>query len=159
MKPVIVALTALALAALAPPALHAQMTITPTADQTPEQTAADRSACEMQAAAQTGYDPSQPAPTAQSTQPVRGQRLAGAARGAALGGIREQTSDAEDREVEDITEAGAKAGAVVGGARQRQGRREGRREAAQEQGAQAQMADAYGHAFTACMTAKGYAVQ
>ena len=58
MKPVIVALTALGLAALAPPALHAQVTITPTAGQTPEQTAADRSACEMQAAAQTGYDPS-----------------------------------------------------------------------------------------------------
>jgi hypothetical protein len=158
MKPVIVALTALGLAALAL-SLHAQMTITPTAGQTPEQTAADRSACETQAVAQTGYHPSQPAPTAQSTQPVRGQRLAGAARGAALGGIREQTSDAEDREIEDVTEAGAKAGVVVGGSRQRQGRREARREAAQEQDAQAQLADAYGQAFTACMTAKGYAVQ
>jgi len=48
---------------------------------------------------------------------------------------------------------------VVGGSRQRQGRREARREAAQAQDAQGQMADAYGHAFTACMTAKGYAVQ
>lgn len=157
MKPVIVALTALGLAVLAP-SLHAQM-ITPTAGQTPEQTAADRSACETQAVAQTGYHPSQPAPTAQSTQPVRGQRLAGAARGAALGGIREQTSDAEDREIEDVTEAGAKAGVVVGGSRQRQGRREARRDAAQEQDAQAQLADADGQAFTACMTAKGYAVQ
>ena len=157
MKSIIVALTALGLAALAPPALHAQMTITPTVGQTPEQTAADRSACETQAAAQTGYHPSQPAPT--STQPVRGQQLAGAARGAALGGIREQTSDAEDREVEDVTEAGAKVGVVVGGARQRQGRREARQQAAQEQEAQAQMANAYGLAFTACMTPKGYAVQ
>ena len=63
MKPVIVALTALGLAALAPSAPHAQMTITPTAGQTPEQTQADQSACETQAAAQTGYHPSQPAPT------------------------------------------------------------------------------------------------
>jgi hypothetical protein len=155
MKPIIVVLTGLVLAALAHQALHAQMRTTPTAGQTAEQMTADQSACEAQAAAQTGYHPSQPAPTTQPSQSVRGQRLAGAARGAALGGIREQTSDAEDREIEDVTEAGAKAGVVVGGSRQRQARREARR----EQQTQAQMADAYNQTFTTCMTAKGYDVQ
>ncbi len=157
MKPVMVVLTALAMAASAPQALHAQMTITPTAGQTAEQTAADQSACTTQAAAETGYHPAQPAP--QATKPERGQRLAGAARGAALGALREQTSDADDREIEDVTEAGAKAGVVAGGARQRQGRRETRRETSQEAEAQAQLANAYSQAFTVCMTAKGYAVQ
>jgi hypothetical protein len=130
------------------------MTITPTAGQTAEQTAADQGACETEAAAQTGYHPSQPAPTMQPTQPVAGQRLAGAARGAAVGAVREQRTDAEDREVEDVTEAGARAGAVAGGVRQRQGRRESRRDAAQEQQAQAQLESAYSEAFRACMTTK-----
>jgi hypothetical protein len=159
MKPIVIVATALGLAVLAPQALDAQMTITPTAGQTAEQTAADQGACETEAAAQTGYHPSQPAPTMQPTQPVAGQRLAGAARGAAVGAVREQRTDAEDREVEDVTEAGARAGAVAGGVRQRQGRRESRRDAAQEQQAQAQLESAYSEAFRACMTTKGYVVQ
>ena len=43
-------------------AAQAQTTIVPTAGQTPEQMGADRTACDTQAAAQSGYHPSQPAP-------------------------------------------------------------------------------------------------
>jgi hypothetical protein len=159
MKPLIIVTTALAVAVLAPQALHAQMTMTPTAGQTAEQMAADQSACATQAAAQTGYHPAQPAATAQPTQRMGGQRLAGAARGAAIGGIREQRTDADEREFDDAAEAGARAGAVAGGMRQRQEGRASRRDAAQEQQAQAQTESAYTEAFKACLTAKGYAVQ
>ena len=159
MRPLIVGVMALAAAALTPGAVHAQMTITPAAGQSPEQMAADQSACATQAAAQTGYHPSQPGATTQSTERQGGQRLAGAARGAAAGAIREQRTDAEEREFEDATEAGARAGVVAGGVRQRQDRRASRRDAAQEEQAQAEMESAYQQAFEACLTAKGYVAQ
>ena len=158
MKPLIIVMTALAAAVLTLRALHAQMSVTPTSGQTAEQMAADQSACATQAAAQTGYHPAQPAAT-ESMERRGGQRLAGAARGAAAGAIREQRTDADDREFEDATEAGARAGAVAGGVRQRQDRRESRREAAEAQQTQAEMESAYNQAFKACLTAKGYAVQ
>lgn len=101
MRPLIVGVMALAAAALTPGAVHAQMTITPAAGQSPEQMAADQSACATQAAAQTGYHPSQPGATTQSTERQGGQRLAGAARGAAAGAIREQRTDADEREFEE----------------------------------------------------------
>ena len=138
MKPGIIVTTALAVALLAPQAPHAQMPMTPTAGQTAEQMAADQSACATQAAAQTGYHPSQPVAPAQPTERRGGQRLAGAAPGAA---------------------ARARAGAVAGGVRQRQERRGSRREAAQEQQAQAEMESAYNQAFKACLTAIGYVTQ
>lgn len=134
-------------------------TIEPTAGQTPEQMAADRTACESQASSQSGYYPSQPAPSAAPSQPVAGQRLAGAARGAAAGAVREERTDKEDREYEDAVGAGAKAGAVAGGVRQRQDRRESRRENRQQEQAYSQKQAAYQQAFTACMTARGYIVQ
>jgi hypothetical protein len=140
-------------------AAQAQTTIVPTAGQTPEQMGADRTTCDTQAAAQSGYHPSQPAPTVTRNQPAVGQRVAGAARGAARGAVREQTTDKNEREIEDPTEAGARAGAAAGGVRQRQGRRETRREAAQEQQAYAQKQTAYNQAFASCMAAKGYSVQ
>jgi hypothetical protein len=140
-------------------AAQAQTTFVPTAGQTPEQIGADRTACDTQAAAQSGYHPSQPGPTVTRNQPAVGQRLAGAARGAARGAVREQTTDKSEREIEDPTEAGARAGAAAGGVRQRQGRRETRREAAQQEQTYAQKQTAYKQAFTACMTARGYTIQ
>jgi hypothetical protein len=132
-------------------------TVVPTAGQTPEQIGADRTACDTQAAAQSGYHPSQPGPTVTRNQPAVGQRLAGAARGAARGAVREQTTDKNEREIEDPTEAGARAGAAAGGVRQRQGRRETRREAAQQERTYAQKQTAYKQAFTAW--ARGYTIQ
>lgn len=138
---------------------QAQTTIVPTAGQTPEQMAADRTACDTQAASQSGYHPSQPAPTASPSEPAAGQRLKGAARGAAAGAVREERTDKDEREHEDAVGAGAKAGAVVGGSRQRQDRRESRRETAQEEQAYSQKQAAYQQAFGACMAARGYTVQ
>jgi hypothetical protein len=150
---------ALGLALLLPQELRAQAMIYPNAGQTPEQLNQDRAACESQAAAQSGYHPSQPVATPAPTRPMAGQRLAGAARGAAAGAIVEGRTDKSEREIEDPSEAGARAGAVVGGSRQRQDRRENRRATQEQQAAQSQRQAAYGQSFNACMAARGYTVQ
>lgn len=136
----------------------AQTTIYPNAGQSPEQMSQDRTACDTQAAAQSGYHPSQPPPVAPAPQPG-GQRLAGAARGTAVGGIRTQTTSKNDRAVENVTGAAAAAGAMAGGARQRQQRRQQTAQTQQQQQAQAQRQTAYNQAFVGCMTAKGYLLQ
>jgi hypothetical protein len=133
---------------------QAETTIIPSGAQTPEQAGADTTACQTQAASQSGYHPSQPAPTA--SQPRAGQRLTGAARGAAAGAVREERTDQHEREYEDAVGAGAKAGAVTGGVRHRQDRREARRETAGEEKAYNQKQAAYQQAFSACMAARGY---
>ena len=48
---------------------------------------------------------------------------------------------------------------MVGGSRQRQDRREYRRETQQQQAAQSQKQAAFTQSFSACMAARGYAVQ
>jgi hypothetical protein len=135
------------------------MSISPSAGQTPEQQASDRASCETQAAATSGYHPSQPPPAPVVTKPVMGQRAAGAARGAALGAVRAQTTDKGEREIDDPTAAGARAGAVAGGVRQRQARRERAVATRQQQAAQQQAEAAYGQQLAACMQARGYTVQ
>lgn len=137
----------------------AQLTITPTAGQSAEQMQADQATCTNEAAAQSGYHPSAAPPSAQSTQPVAGERVRGAARGAALGAVRESHTDAADREVEDLTESAARVGAVAGGARQRGERREDRRETQAAEATDAEQQAVYDEVFAGCMTAKGYTVQ
>jgi hypothetical protein len=144
---------------LLPQDLRAQAMIYPNAGQTPAQLNQDRSTCETQAAAQSGYHPSQPVATPAPTKPVAGQRLAGAARGAAAGAVVENNTSKSEREIENPSEAAARAGAVVGGSRQRQGRRENRRETQQQQAAQSQQQAAFSQSFNACMAAKSYTVQ
>ena len=141
----------LALGLLLPAAALAQ-TIIPDAGQSAEQMAADEAACAEAAAAESGYDPVA-APAAD--EPVRGERVRGAARGAALGAVREQRTDADEREIEDLTESAARLGAVAGGSRQRQDRRETRRETQ----ATAEAEAAYDDSFRGCMTARGYTVE
>ena len=150
---------ALGLVLLLPQDLRAQAMIYPNAGQTPAQLNQDRAACENQAATQTGYHPSQPVATPAPTKPMAGQRLAGAARGAAAGAVVENNTSKSEREIENPSEAAARAGAVVGGSRQRQGRRENRRETEQQQAAQSQQQAAFGQSFNACMAAKSYTVQ
>ena len=140
-------------------AARAQTTIVPSGGQTPEQMTADQTACANQATSQSGYNPSQPAPVTSPSNPAAGERIKGAARGAAIGGVREQTTDKDEREVEDASEAGAKAGAAAGGVKQRQGRRDTRKETAQQEAANSQKQAAYQQAFSACMAARGYTVQ
>jgi hypothetical protein len=147
----------LGLALLAGSALA--QTITPTAGQSAEQTAADQAACASQATAASGYNPSAPPPAAQTGTPVHGERLAGAARGAALGAVREGRTTSSEREVDDLTETAARAGAVAGGARQREARRDERRQTQAAEATHSQQQPAYAQAFASCMTAKGYTVQ
>ena len=150
---------AFGLALLLPQDLRAQAMIYPNAGQTPAQLNQDRAACENQAAAQSGYHPSQPVATPAPTRPMAGQRLAGAARGAAAGAVVEGVREKDDRELDNPSQAGARAGAMVGGSRQRQDRREYRRETQQQQAAQSQQQAAFGQSFNACMAAKSYTVQ
>jgi hypothetical protein len=150
---------ALGLALLAPQPLRAQATIYPNAGQSPAQLDQDRAACESQAAAQSGYHPSQPTASPAPTRPMAGQRLVGAARGAAAGAVVKGVTDEDDREIEDPTKASARAGAVVGASRQRQDRREYRRETRQQQATQSQQQAVFDQSFGACMSSKGYTVQ
>ena len=150
---------ALSFALLAPQPLWAQAMIYPNAGQSPAQLEQDRAACESQAAAQSGYHPSQPAAAPAPTRPMAGQRLAGAARGAAAGAGVEGVRDSDDRELDNPSQAGARAGAMVGASRQRQDRREYRREARQHEAAQSQKQAAFAQSFGACMAARGYSVQ
>ena len=151
----------IAVALLLPPIALAQTpaTIVPSQGQTPEQQSADQAACSNEAMAQSGYNPSAPSPSAQPTQPVAGERLRGAARGAAAGAVRESHTDAADREVEDLTEGAARLGAAAGGVRQRTERREVARETQAAEATSAQAQATYNQVFANCMTAKGYAVQ
>lgn len=137
---------------------HGQTMVYPSAGQSPEQMNQDRTACDTQAAAQSGFHPSQTPPVASVPQPG-GQRLAGAARGAALGAVRTQTTGKNDRAVENVTGTAAAAGAMAGGARQRQDRRQQAAQTQQQQQAYAQRQAAYNQGFSACMTAKGYRLQ
>ena len=82
---------------------QAETTIIPSGAQTADQAGADTTACETQAASQSGYHPSQPAPTA--SRPAAGQRVSGAARGAAAGAVREERTDKHEREYEDAVGA------------------------------------------------------
>lgn len=150
---------ALGLALMMPQPLWAQAMIYPNAGQTPAQLDQDRAACENQAAAQSGYHPSQPAAAPAPTPPRAGQRLAGAARGAAAGAVAEEVREKDDRELDNPSQAGARAGAVVGGSRQRQDRRAYRRETQQQQTAQSQQQAVFTQSFGACMAAKSYTVQ
>jgi hypothetical protein len=150
---------AIGLALLTPQGLRAQAMIYPNAGQTPEQLDQDRATCQSQATAQSGYNPSQPTAVPAPTRPQAGQRLAGAARGAAVGAVVEGTTSKSEREIEDPSQSGARAGAVVGGSRQRQDRRATRRETQQQQATQSQQQAAFSQSFNACMAARGYTVQ
>jgi hypothetical protein len=77
-------------------------TLVPLKGQTPEQMAADQQQCASQATAQTGYNPSAPPPTTTAAQPQRGQRVAGAARGAAAGKVVSNVT--KDSETDDAME-------------------------------------------------------
>lgn len=132
------------------------LTPVPLKGQTPEQMAADQQECASQATAQTGYNPSAPPPTS-AAAPERGQRIAGAARGAAAGKVISNVT--KESETSEAKEAGAKLGVMKGGAEQRQGRREQRQQAEQQQAQAQQQASAYDNALSACLQSRGYSFQ
>jgi hypothetical protein len=135
------------------------LALTPVAlkGQTSEQMAADQQECASQATAQTGYNPSAPPPTTSAAAPERGQRIAGAARGAAAGKVVSNVT--KESETSEAKEAGAKLGVMKGGAQQRQGRREQRQQAEQQQAQAQQQASAYDNALSACLQSSGYSFQ
>jgi hypothetical protein len=132
-------------------------TLVPLKGQTPEQMTADQQQCASQATAQTGYNPSAPPPTTSAAQPQRGQRVAGAARGAAAGKVVSNVT--KESETSDAKEAGAKLGVMKGGAEQRQGRREQRQQTQQQQAQVQQQTSAYNDALSACLQSRGYSFQ
>jgi hypothetical protein len=133
-----------------------QPIVYPTKGQSPQQLSQDEAQCYAWAKQSTGIDPAVVAssPPPQQTGPAvgGGQRLGGAARGAAGGAaIGAIAGDAGK---------GAAAGAVVG--TMAGGRRARQQQAAQNQQAQAQqqsVMQTYYRAYGACMEGRGYTIK
>jgi hypothetical protein len=124
----------------------------------------------MSATQATGYIPpapgAAPAPAAAAQGP-QGQRLAGAARGAAAGAVVAEVQDnnypnapgaAKDEYRENQVQTGAAVGMVAGGSRKRQDRRQAAAQQQQAQAAAAGKQQAWGQAYQGCMAQKGYQV-
>ena len=114
----------------------------PAKSQSASQQSKDDGECLAWAKQNTGIDPAKP-PQAAAPQPG-GQRVKGAAVGAAVGAIGDN----------DVGEAAAK-GAVVGGVAKRNQQRGAQKQAAAQQ---QQDLGAYYKAYGACMTGRGYTV-
>jgi hypothetical protein len=146
----------LALGCLAPTGAEAQRPIVyPAKGQTPQQQTQDQAECDIWAKQSTGIDPvavaQAPAP-AQGAAVGGGQRLGGAARGAAGGAM----IGAIAGDAGKGAAAGAVVGTMAGGRRARQDR------AAQQQQVEAQKQQAIGtyyRAFAACLEARGYSIK
>lgn len=141
-----------------------ELIIFPAKGQTPEQMEKDKYDCYVWAKQETGFDPMQAQPPAQTPtaqpQGPQGERIKGAARGAAVGAV---AGEIANDDAGKGAGAGAAAGVMVGGMKTRQNRRQ----QAQAQQEQAQQQDAatdqnrstYNRAYSACMEAKGYTVK
>jgi outer membrane protein with glycine zipper len=146
----------LALAGLTPPGAQAQKPVVyPAKGQSAELQQKDQAECDGWARQTTGIDPmavAQAPPPAQGSTVGGGQRLGGAARGAAGGAlIGAIAGDAG---------TGAAAGAVVG--TMAGGRRARQQQAQQQQAAEAQKQqtiNTYYRAFAACLEGRGYAIK
>jgi hypothetical protein len=124
----------------------------PAKGQSASQQSKDDGECLAWAKTNTGIDPSKPpAQAAAAPPPKSGQRVKGAAVGAAVGAIGDN----------DVGNAAAK-GAVVGGvAKRNQARGQQQAAAAQNQQAAAQQQQdmtAYYKAYGACMSGRGYTI-
>ena len=135
----------------------AQQIIYPAKGQSAEQQQKDEAECYEWAKGQTGYDPVQAtqyaAPPAQ--QSVGGERLGGAARGAAGGAIIGAIAGNAGKGAA----IGAVGGTVLGGARQRGRQAENEQAIANQQQAIAQQQQNYQRAYTACFEGRGYTVK
>ncbi len=141
-----------------------ELVIFPAKGQTPEQMEKDKYDCYTWAKKETGFDPMQTQPTAQTSaaqpQGPQGERIRGAARGAALGAV---VGGIANDDAGKGAAAGAAAGTMAGGMRSRQNRRN--QAQAQQQQAQQQNAatdekrSVYHRAYSACLEGKGYTVK
>jgi hypothetical protein len=124
----------------------------PAKGQSAQQQSKDDGECGAWAKQNTGVDPAKPPPqTAAAAPPPQGQRVKGAAAGAAIGAIGGN----------DVGDAAVK-GAVVGGvAKRNQARGQQQQAAAQQQQAaatQQQDMGKYWQAYKSCMTGRGYTI-
>ena len=142
---------ALALAAAPVDAPAQKPSAYPAKGQSAEQQGTDDAQCLAWARQTTGVDPAAPAPPPPQTGP-QGERLRGAARGAAGGAVIGELVDGDSSKGAGI---GATAGVLAGGARARHHQAA---HAQQAQAAQQQKTGAYYQAYSACMQGRGYTV-
>lgn len=135
----------------------AQQIIYPAKGQSAEQQQKDEAECYEWAKGQTGYDPAQSTQYAvpPPQQSVGGERLGGAARGAAGGAIIGAIAGNAGKGAA----IGAVGGTLLGGARQRESQAGNDQAMAQQQQAIAQQQQNYQRAYTACFEGRGYTVK
>lgn len=148
----------LAAVALSVAALAQKPVIYPAKGQSASQQQKDEGECNTWAKGNTGIDPAAlaaaPPPSAPAPGPAvgGGQRVAGAAKGAAVGAIVGDSSDAAGK--------GAAVGVLVGGAKARQQKQaQAQQQQQQQQQAQQQKMGTYYKAVGACMEGRGYTVK
>ncbi|HYS63696.1 MAG TPA: YMGG-like glycine zipper-containing protein [Paraburkholderia sp.] len=158
MLPIMWRLTGVLVLTLTANASAQQPIIYPAKGQSASRQQTDTAECQLWAKQSTGVDPvalAQQGATQPGAPPPQGERLRGAAGGAALGAaVGAVAGDAGKGAA-----VGAVTGTVAGGARQR---RKQQSAAAQTQANQQQTSQAlstYNRAVAACMTGRGYTVQ
>jgi hypothetical protein len=133
-----------------------QLVIYPAKGQSAAQQKKDEGECYTWAKGQTGYDPAQASQSAPPPQqPVGGERVQGAARGA-LGGA---AIGAIAGDAGKGAAIGAVAGTMAGGARQRQKQSANQQAAAEQQQATAAQQQGFQKAYAACFEGRGYTVK
>lgn len=120
----------------------------PAKGQDPQQQGTDDTQCLAWAKQDTGVDPAAVAATPPPPTGPRGERLVGAARGAAAGVVIGDSSQS--------ARTGATVGALAGG---HQARKNKAAQAQQAQASKTQAMDTYYRAYGACMQGRGYTVK
>lgn len=145
------------LAALVGAPAIAQQVIYPAKGQSAAQQQKDEAECYTWAKGQTGYDPAQATQYASAPpqQEIGGERVRGAARGAAGGAL----IGAIAGDAGKGAAIGAAGGTMVGGSRQRRKRDENDQAAAQYQQAAGQQQQNFQRAYGACFEGRGYTVR
>lgn len=137
----------LAALAVAPAQAQQKPIAYPAKGQSQQQQSSDDGACYSWAKQQTGVDPAQAAAAPPPAQAQGGQRVRGAAAGAAVGAI---AGDAGK---------GAAVGTVAGGVAHRQSRRQAAAANQQAAANTGQAMSSYYQAWGACMQGRGYTVK
>jgi hypothetical protein len=138
----------LAMSCLPPVAMAQKPSAYPAKGQDAERQTLDDAQCQTWAKQDTGIDPAAVAATPPPATGPQGERVAGAARGAAAGVVIGDSSKS--------ARTGATVGVLAGG---HQARKKQAAQAQQAQTAQAQSLDTYYRAYGACMQSRGYTVK
>lgn len=125
----------------------------PAKGQSAQQQSTDDTQCLAWAKQSTGIDPTAVAAAPPPQAGPHGERLLGAARGAAAGAVIGEIAHGDSSQGAGV---GAAAGVVAGGARARHNKAA---QAQQAQAAKTQKNDTYYNAYGACMQGRGYTVK